>query len=101
MIIDTPVTRRSKKKMTSKSKNTGSDSQETQVKSPELSSEALYRRAQELSREVQQEPVVDQNKIAVIKAAIADGTYKVNPESIAEKLLEREIRIPSSAKKSR
>ena len=34
-----------------------------------------------------QAPVVDTKKVAAMKAAIQDGSFKVNPEAIADKLL--------------
>ncbi len=36
---------------------------------------------------VSQAPEVDSKKVAAMKAAIADGSFHVNPEAIADKLL--------------
>ncbi len=100
MLIDTPSKRRSKQEpMASKNKTTGSDdTQAKQVKPPAISSDALYRRAVELSRQVQQESLVDKEKVSRIKAAIENGTYKVNPVAIAEKLMEMEIKMTEKGK---
>lgn len=41
-----------------------------------------------LGRDIQNSsPVVDAKKVATMKAAIANGTFKPNPEAIADKLL--------------
>lgn len=33
-------------------------------------------------------PIVDENRVAHIKAALQSGTYKINPERVAKKLLQ-------------
>lgn len=83
-----------RKTMASKvDRNEPNGNQETQKKQalkPDLDSDALYRRAQELSTELKRESVVENcsEKVERIKAEIANGTYKVDAETIAEKLLE-------------
>jgi len=62
-------------------------------RSPLSDSEALDRRATELSKRVQQEPVVDKEKVKEIKEAIENGTYEVDADAIADKLLEMEFQI--------
>ena len=36
------------------------------------------------------EPVVDRQKVEAVKQALQDGTYKINSENIADKLIEYE-----------
>jgi negative regulator of flagellin synthesis FlgM len=52
----------------------------------ELSS--LSARLQELGAKMGSSPVVDSARVAQIKQAIADGHFQVNPERIADGLLE-------------
>lgn len=51
------------------------------------------RRTDGLLKDIEQESVVDKEKVRKIKAAISAGTYVVNPEKIANKLLELEIEL--------
>jgi negative regulator of flagellin synthesis FlgM len=48
------------------------------------------RRLSELTQTVTAQPVVDRSRVDEIRAAIADGSYRVNPEQIAAKLLQTE-----------
>lgn len=48
------------------------------------------RRLSELTQTVTAQPVVDRTRVDEIRAAIADGSYRVNPEQIAAKLLQAE-----------
>lgn len=48
---------------------------------------ALHRRAQELSKDFDRGSIVDKEKVKAIKAAVAAGTYRVDADSIAAKLL--------------
>ncbi len=68
-----------------------SSAQKFQTKLSEQDSAALNRRAKELTKKVLQEPDVDNDKIRKIKAAIENGTYEVDADSIAEKLMELEF----------
>lgn len=48
---------------------------------------------------VGQAPVIDTKKVAAMKAAIQDGSFKVNPEAIADKLLSNAQELYSSSQK--
>jgi len=82
-------------KIASKSNPAASpDSQRKQAKKPEKDYTALQNRVEELSRQVLQEPDVDnKEKVKRIKAEIQNGTYKVDAEAIAQKLMELEVQI--------
>lgn len=43
---------------------------------------------QALQNKIAESPVVDNEKVEAIKQAIADGSYKVNADSVADKLLD-------------
>lgn len=42
------------------------------------------------------EPVVNEARVADIKAALEAGEYKINPERIADKMLQMELKLPNS-----
>lgn len=42
------------------------------------------------------EPLVNETRVADIKAAIESGTYTINPERIADKMLQMELKLPNS-----
>lgn len=48
------------------------------------------RRLSELTQTVTAQPVVDRTRVDEIRAAIADGSYRVDPEQIAARLLQTE-----------
>ena len=56
--------------------------------SVELSAEA--KQLQKLQQQVTEEPEINEQKVARIKAALAEGSYSANPERIADKLFELE-----------
>jgi negative regulator of flagellin synthesis FlgM len=42
------------------------------------------------------EPVVNETRVAEIKTALEAGEYKINPERIADKMLQMELKLPNS-----
>jgi negative regulator of flagellin synthesis FlgM len=48
------------------------------------------RTLQKLSEAVASAPVVDTAKVAQIKEALQNGTYQINTQSVADKLLQSE-----------
>lgn len=61
---------------------------------------ALHRRAEELSKHIEQEPLVDIEKVNAIKAAINAGTYLINANNVADKLMELEFQLTKPPKDS-
>lgn len=68
------------------------DSRSSQTEAPaaggdsvRLSKEALS--LKKLEDNIAKAPVVDQDRVASLKAAIADGSYKIDPERLAERIL--------------
>lgn len=60
---------------------------------PKLDSVQLSDQAQRLKRledNIASAPAVNDDKVAALRAAIADGSYQINAESIAEKMLTSE-----------
>ncbi|PCJ40826.1 MAG: flagellar biosynthesis anti-sigma factor FlgM [SAR86 cluster bacterium] len=51
---------------------------------------------QRIEKQIASIPAVNSAKVAEIKQAIADGSYKVDPNAIAEKLIEMESGIPNN-----
>lgn len=62
--------------------------------------QALHRQAEELSKYIEQEPVVDIEKVNAIKAAIKAGTYLVDANNVADKLMELEFQLNKPPKDS-
>ena len=50
-------------------------------------------RLQRAERSLATEPVVDTTRVERVRAAIADGSYEVNPSRIAEKLVSMEASL--------
>lgn len=64
--------------------DSGSDKASAQS-TVQLSTEALA--LQQIEEQVGKLPDINEPRIAVIKAAIEDGSYSINPDSIASKML--------------
>ena len=47
-------------------------------------------RLQELERQLQSKPVVDSQRVDAVRSAVENGTFEVNPERIAEKMMSLE-----------
>ena len=84
-----------------RSQEAGSATQAAPAKSPEqtgasapsgesvhLSQEA--QQLQKISDSLRDQPVVDKNRVAELKQAITDGSYKVDSNQVASKLLNME-----------
>lgn len=41
-------------------------------------------------------PVVNENKVAELKAALQAGTYQVDPDRVADKMLQLETKLPNT-----
>lgn len=55
-------------------------------------------RLQKLEAALADHPVVDEQRVADIRQALADGTYRADPERIADKLLALERELARSGK---
>lgn len=84
-----------------------SESQKTtnnpEQSSPSKDSVALTDRAkdlQALQTKIAESPVVDTEKVASIKQAIAEGNYQINADKLAEKLLDLDEQISKPEKNS-
>ncbi|BFM11814.1 flagellar biosynthesis anti-sigma factor FlgM [Simiduia litorea] len=63
------------------------------IDAPKLDSVQLSDQAQSLKRledNIASAPAVNDDKVATLRAAIADGSYQINAERIAEKMLTSE-----------
>lgn len=47
-------------------------------------------RLQELERQLESQPVVDSQRVDAVRSAVENGTFEVNPERIAEKMMSLE-----------
>lgn len=71
----------------------GSGSIEAKPDNPAKPEVSLSSQAQTLSRlesEINSAPSVNSDKVAEIQKAIADGTYEINAERIAQKMIEQD-----------
>ncbi len=106
IMISTPTSkpahkRKAKARTANRSASSGIQKQEEkQVIQPEIDSVALRRRAEELSTEIQRESVVvaSQEKVDRIKAELENGSYEVDADAIAEKLMEFDFQIEDKQK---
>jgi negative regulator of flagellin synthesis FlgM len=49
-----------------------------------------------IEKAISKQPEVDHTRVEAIKQSIADGSYKIDPQSIAEKLLQFESMVPGA-----
>ena len=61
-------------------------------------SQAHNRRAEDWLKHIEGESVVDNEKVRKIKAAISAGTYVVDANNIAEKLMDLELELTKPSK---
>ena len=61
---------------------------------------SLNRHVEELTTSIKRGAVVDKEKVKALKAAISNGTYHIDAESIAEKVLELEPNLKDKLKGS-
>ncbi|WP_439134124.1 flagellar biosynthesis anti-sigma factor FlgM [Pseudomaricurvus sp.] len=69
------------------SKNNAAESQAQNTPKPEVSLSSQAQQLSQLESKIQATPDVDTQRVADIKQAIADGTYEINPDRIAESML--------------
>jgi len=70
--------------------SSSADSGNTGNSSDKVSLTGEARQLQELETRLASEPVVDSQRVAAVRSAIGNGTFTVNPERIAEKLMSLE-----------
>jgi len=51
---------------------------------------------QELRSEIEQQPVVNTEAVEAVSQKLADGTYEINDQRIADKILDMETKLASS-----
>jgi negative regulator of flagellin synthesis FlgM len=64
------------------------DSQQVPPQGDNVSLSDKAKNLKELEASIKSQPDVDKEKVERIKAAIADGSYSVNSEKVAQKMLE-------------
>lgn len=57
---------------------------------PEVSLSSQAQRLNQLESKIQSAPEVDSQRVAEIKLALANGTYQINAERIASRMLEQD-----------
>ncbi|GMQ89057.1 MAG: hypothetical protein BMS9Abin09_0503 [Gammaproteobacteria bacterium] len=72
------------------SNSTSADSGNTGNSSDRVSLTGEARQLQDLEARLASEPVVDSQRVEAVRSAVENGTYTVNPERIAEKLMSLE-----------
>lgn len=98
---DKPVRKRKAKASKAMRHEPGTqNTKKEQAIQPDIDSAALYRRAKEFSTDIQRGSVVEENKEKVdrIKAELENGTYQVDADAIAEKLMEFDFQIEDKLK---
>jgi len=66
------------------------DSGGAQATSDRVSLTGEARQLQELEQQVRNEPVVDTQRVEAVRTAVENGTFTINPERIAEKMMSLE-----------
>lgn len=69
------------------SKSTTAEAQTQNAPKPEVSLSSQAQSLSQLESKIQATPDVDSQRVADIKQAIADGTFEINPERIADRML--------------
>jgi len=49
-----------------------------------------------VSKKGASEPVINESRVAEIKASLDDGSYQINPERVAKKMLQLETNLPDT-----
>lgn len=49
-----------------------------------------------VSKKGASEPAINESRVAEIKASLSDGTYQINPERVAKKMLQLETKLPDT-----
>ncbi len=49
-----------------------------------------------IEKSISQQPEVDQARVEALRQAVANGTYQIDPQRIAEKLLQFESMVPGA-----
>ncbi len=71
-------------------KNPSSESSTTAGNSDRLSSTGEARQLQDLASQLATEPVVDSQRVEAVRSAVENGTFSVNPDRIADKMISLE-----------
>ncbi|MGI9321843.1 MAG: flagellar biosynthesis anti-sigma factor FlgM, partial [Thiogranum sp.] len=66
------------------------DSAATQTGSDRVSLTGEARQLQELETRLASQPVVDSQRVEAVRSAVENGTFTINPERIAEKMMSLE-----------
>lgn len=69
---------------------TAQESGSTHNTADRVSLTGAARQLQELENRIASEPVVDSQRVAAVRSAVENGTFTVNPDRIADKLISLE-----------
>lgn len=72
------------------SANGATEARAAGVARPEVSLSSQAQRLSQLESKIQSAPAVDSQRVAEIKLALANGTYEINAERIASRMLEQD-----------